>query len=966
MSRAALAAANLSPEQAEAAAAAQGANVAGPSGTPSQPQTQSDASGVSGDGDSQVPSGRGIYPSLTQAMTQSTQDTVIATPLEKKGGYRPEVSVRGEMDDEMADTLSRPKAPVFALPPYKPITLPPSAVAGSSTTKKSVGTSPSRAASNSRLPSSTSAPPHTPSVASASLLPIPANSLSTDHQTASLVPPAITTSTADPIVPPVEIQSPAVETPSATPLIVPSAVSTSSTVQQPTVSAPRSLRETSAQASAQTPATIPDASPRVPTVEPTTAEASTILAPANPSPRASAPPPNRFSVPPPPRPRQSSQALSTSSAPKTGNRMNLLNAARDAAANGTSGPSPGRLPSRSRSASVQAPAAPISSNLGGVPALATEASRPHAPVKSVNNPPDITRSDPERPDVSASVSAASRTVVTSPTPTDPATTTIKDTPVSADASRSTFPAQGVAGPSRPTVTRASASRTPARSATPAESIAGAATPLFLEAGSGDETVLTEAGKPASEKRPMTTAEAAQAILDGMTRQRGTSLPAARRIGKRDKKNSGIKISKRVYKDKTAKKTNRKRKGTEDQEGATSVEPENVEPVVKPKRKMPQRGTIVKQLRKRARRKGPGEEGAEDEASDADMYITKIVDKPRGEYQSAGLAGTDQDRRLAQNRDKRKKKEQKLPAFVQADISAFEPGESVGGEIDINALTMADIATNITHGQVSARGVKLSSYAQEDKAERRRQRMQNAWDFWVNGQPARRKARKDKNLDRERRREECRESGGDPDEAVSEDEPDSDEEHFVPPDRFTPPEDPERVARIQPRVFGQTVIHPTNGQGTSGLNRGEDEEGEQGEEGMDGLEGFGGGNDDAEIQLEVVDNPEGMDEDGEEDELAAAGFAVAAGDAEMGNADNDDEEDDEEVNWEDLQQAQYGSHNYLEEREEQRRRDIEDRENRVVYEEDDTLKMVNSTTYSKVQPRGAPWSLADVDTLYSVS
>jgi len=318
--------------------------------------------------------------------------------------------------------------------------------------------------------------------------------------------------------------------------------------------------------------------------------------------------------------------------------------------------------------------------------------------------------------------------------------------------------------------------------------------------------------------------------------------------------------------------------------------------------------------------------------------------------------------LSQNRDKRKTKEKK-PTFVQADISAFEPGEMVGGEVDINTLTMADIATNITHGQVSARGVTLSSYALEDKAEKRRQKMQNAWDHWVNGQPARRKARRDQNLDRERRRNECREEGRDPDEEVSDDEPDSEEDYAVAPDRFTPPEDPERVARIQPRVFGQTVIHPTNGSGA--MNRdGEDEDG-AGWEGMEGLEGLGEGGEDDEIQLEVVENPEGMDEDGEEDELAAAGFAVAEGDdTEMANADDDD--DDEEVNWEDIQQEQYGRHNYLEDREEQRRRDIEDRENRVVYEEDDTLKMVNSTTYGKAQPRGAPWSAADIDTLYSVS
>ena len=321
------------------------------------------------------------------------------------------------------------------------------------------------------------------------------------------------------------------------------------------------------------------------------------------------------------------------------------------------------------------------------------------------------------------------------------------------ATSSQLPAQNIAGPSRSPAARAPPRSTPARSVTPAASTSQAATPLFIEPHSDDETNASEAGTPAPSKRSMTTAEAAQAILDGMTRERGTSLPAARRIGKRDKKNPGITISKRVYKDKTAKKVGLKRKSTadaEDETAGTSAEPETAEPVVKPKRKMPQRGVIVKQLRKRARKERSDEED-EDEPSDADMYITKIVHKPRGEYQSAGLAGTDQDKRLAQNKDKRKKKEKK-PAFQQADISVFEPGEVVGQDIDVNTLTMGDIATNITHGSVSARGVKLSSFAQEEKAERRRQTMQNAWDNWVNGQPARRKARRDKNLEKETRRE----------------------------------------------------------------------------------------------------------------------------------------------------------------------------------------------------------------------
>ena len=325
-------------------------------------------------------------------------------------------------------------------------------------------------------------------------------------------------------------------------------------------------------------------------------------------------------------------------------------------------------------------------------------------------------------------------------------------------------------------------------------------------------------------------------------------------------------------------------------------------------------------------------------------------------------------------ESKSKTEKGLPAFSQVSLVGFEPGDTIGEGVDVNLLTMADLATNIFSGQITAKGVQLDEMMQVERSNRKIRGQHNTWNGWTRAQLSRRKVRREQNLERERRRQAIRDEGRDPMGEVTEDEPDSEEEFEVTPNRYTPPPEDERIARVLPTVLGQQAgEYGAEGTPAPGDEDGAGEDDGQRRrrpEGVQDDEDYEHHNEPEEeyapmgVELRVAeDEPEDPD-----NALAAAGFAVAD-DENMGGGGGggDGDDDDDDYDYDAMQEdGTYDLAQYHAEREAQRERDLAERENRAIIEENDDLTMINSRTYAKVVPRGMPWTEVDTMTLYMVS
>ena len=385
----------------------------------------------------------------------------------------------------------------------------------------------------------------------------------------------------------------------------------------------------------------------------------------------------------------------------------------------------------------------------------------------------------------------------------------------------------------------------------------------------------------------------------------------------------------------------------------------------------------KEKRPRGRPRKDRVEGAEDaqdgsaDAAGAEPKEKRPRGRPRKEVNEEELK---ENRARSRPTGSKSTKEKVLPSFSQVSLVGFEPGDTIAEGVDVNFLTMADLATNIFSGQITAKGVQLDEMMQVERSNRRVRGQHNAWNGWTRAQLSRRKVRREQNAERERRRQAIRDEGRDPMGEVTEDEPDSEEEFEVMPNRYTPPPEDERVGRVLPTVLGQQAADLViEGTPAPGNEDGADEDHNQRRRRPEGGEDDEDYEDHDEpqeeyanmgVELRVADD-EPEEADGG---LAAAGFAVAddedmGGGAGGGDGDDDDEDFDYDAMQED---GTYDLAQYHAEREAQRERDLADRENRAIIEENDDLAMVNSRTYAKIVPRGMPWTEADMLTMYMVS
>lgn len=310
-----------------------------------------------------------------------------------------------------------------------------------------------------------------------------------------------------------------------------------------------------------------------------------------------------------------------------------------------------------------------------------------------------------------------------------------------------------------------------------------------------------------------------------------------------------------------------------------------------------------------------------------------------------------------------------PDRIRLQEPTFEDIQNGGileDEIDLNLLTMADLATKVTHGRVSERAGVLAVFHQQLKKQKSVRSVQRNWTRWERQQIIRRKLRALKNANREVRREESRLEGRNPDDDVSEDEADSEEEFEVIPDRLTPPEEEERVARIQPPEIdrpGEAVERGEEGEGNG--------EGQAGEEGVDQP---GGGDADGEVNAErslffdpLAEDPEDAAADpnpmDEEDELAAF--------AHRDDNENEDEDENEpprnedgDIDWDAIQEENEEGGDWADSRDRLQEAIRRGEDTREVHEAQSATRLVNQNTFRRGKP-AARWTHDETEFFYEV-
>ena len=326
-----------------------------------------------------------------------------------------------------------------------------------------------------------------------------------------------------------------------------------------------------------------------------------------------------------------------------------------------------------------------------------------------------------------------------------------------------------------------------------------------------------------------------------------------------------------------------------------------------------------------------------------------------------------------------KKAKKTVQFTQAGIKDLVAGDTLGEEVwNVDDLTMADLAINITSGTISARGILLDDFMKATKKQAAEQLPYRRWSRWEKEQIYRRHVRRRANAERHSRRQEAAAKGLNPDEEVSPDEDDSEEEFEIVPDRFTPPPEDQQVERIQP-----LSLNPAGDEAAGGVE-GEDigreasaggdlydqyaEEEEVDEDNMDVNP-----DDVAEFPLDEQDYEPAAEEDDTHgfnvvDDLPAEGADYYAG------LDRNGEDDDDEgyAGAGDQYYEQFlddPTQTYLDQREHARDEHRRRQENVEALYEDDNTKMVNSRTYSKVR-KSERWTKTETnfffDTVRAVS
>ncbi|KAK4686725.1 hypothetical protein P7C73_g3392, partial [Tremellales sp. Uapishka_1] len=332
---------------------------------------------------------------------------------------------------------------------------------------------------------------------------------------------------------------------------------------------------------------------------------------------------------------------------------------------------------------------------------------------------------------------------------------------------------------------------------------------------------------------------------------------------------------------------------------------------------------------------------------------------RANYDTAGVAGTTMDRRLAQYRNVQRRARPPPPSHPELD--GVEPEDLVGEEIDPSTVTMAQLATSLSsEGKVSQRAMILHRYMRNKEEQKKTERLEKAEATWRRRQLLRRKVRRTRNGMREERRERNREyeENGNLDmiEDVSADEDDSEEEFELAPDRITPP--PEGGNRELRRVAPVRIATPPpqlEGEG-------------EGEEDDDGDRDAAN---DTQMGMDMAPEREG-DETGfdvsnlireaeDENDAEDGTFAFLEGQFDEDESNRIEHDADGNV----IESTDDDLARYREAAEERRRAILDNRDGRVVEEVDLDTVMINSTTHGR-QPVGERWTAEETDMFFLVS
>lgn len=343
----------------------------------------------------------------------------------------------------------------------------------------------------------------------------------------------------------------------------------------------------------------------------------------------------------------------------------------------------------------------------------------------------------------------------------------------------------------------------------------------------------------------------------------------------------------------------------------------------------------------------------------------IIRVPRAPYGSKGKAGTDKDKRTRKNRSEKYLKGSKNG---QGNVEGDEVIEFAEDEpIDPSHQKMGSFTKGFYDGDMTERAMKLKEAQREKREASKHERTEFERYKRIRTQPLRRRERAKRNEERAQRRLEWEAAGSHEGiDEVSDDEQDStDEEYDFEPDRLTPPGTPE----------------PENFDGDGG----EEQEGVQGEQEIE--EGLG---DVAEYREDEDEDAEIDDQDwnAEDVNLADHGFNVQEDGEEgvegmegppVGESGEPGEEDPEfsalfdnapegagEIEYNSDGEPNFSFADYAANMENRRAQALATQNTRfVVTEDDDELRMINSTSWQK-RIKTDKWTDDETDHFYSVS
>jgi transcription factor TFIIIB component B'' len=385
----------------------------------------------------------------------------------------------------------------------------------------------------------------------------------------------------------------------------------------------------------------------------------------------------------------------------------------------------------------------------------------------------------------------------------------------------------------------------------------------------------------------------------------------------------------------------------------------------------------RQSRPRQSRAGPiradgeGEDEGESDVSDLadEDYVesgsdggggdaSKAKRARRGTYKSAGRAGTTKDRRTSAFR--------RQATIAAPELTGVQANELVGEEVNPAIIRLGDLATSLAaQGRVSARTIKLANFQRSEEERKLRERATKTENNWRRRQIVRRKARELRNAKRAERREAVA-AAGENEGAISDDEPDSEEDYEIEPDRLTPPGSPRKADRVAPVSFEPLPVVAAEGEEGEGSGSGA-VRAPHGDVEFEDIEGLGfvhqpGGEEDEEMGETLEDFQLPVEDDGEPEAPhdPEAGMDISgleANDYSGGYL-------DDEGNW-----VEGGTMNraaLLHQRNEEHRRRILDGDHGQTVEViDNETQFVNSATWGK-KVSNDRWTAEETELFFAVS